>query len=118
MFLLISAGISLLLVLVSLVFRVAGKLRLGIPLLYVAVMGFVFPEWAAAHELLANTILGVLLGLVVVSWGVTLYRKIRNWRDDRWMDRMLSNQIERAYRNGATDITIETCDGYPVVTYR
>lgn len=115
MFSLISLGISLALVLLSFVLRVAGKLRLGIPLLYVVLASTVFHEWAAAHELLANIILGVLLGLVVVSWIVSLVRRIR---ESRWMERSLANQLDAAYRNGATDITIDTSSGYPVVNYR
>lgn len=52
MFFFISLGLSLGLLLLSLIFRIAGKLRLGIPLLYVLVVSFGFPGWASKNEFL------------------------------------------------------------------
>ena len=118
MFFFISLGLSLGLLLLSLIFRIAGKLRLGIPLLYVLVVSFGFPGWASKNELLANGILGVLLGIVLISWVVTLIRKIRDWRADRQMIRSLEAQLAFAHQNGATDISVEIYDGQPVVVYQ
>lgn len=108
MFFFISLGLSLGLLLLSLIFRIAGKLRLGVPLLYVLIVSVGFPGWASKNELLANGILGVLLGLVLISWGVTLIRKIQDWRADRQMTRSLEAQLAFAYQNGAQDIIVET----------
>ncbi|HJD24368.1 MAG TPA: hypothetical protein H9694_09565 [Firmicutes bacterium] len=117
-FFFISLGLSLGLLLLSLIFRIAGKLRLGIPLLYVLVVSFGFPGWASKNELLANGILGVLLGIVLISWVVTLIRKIRDWRADRQMTRSLEVQLAFACQNGAQDISVEMYDGQPVVIYQ
>lgn len=62
-------------VMVVLVFR----LRLAIPLLYALLLPILCPEWYEAHEVLGNGIFFGLLGLVALSWAVTLVRRIRAW---------------------------------------
>ena len=75
---LIPVGISVVLLLLSLVFRVAAKLRLTLPIIYIILMAFVFNDWADKHEVLSIGILIVILVLVVISWIYSFIKAIRN----------------------------------------
>lgn len=57
----LSLGISAVLLILSLLFRLAGKFRLTLPLLYFLLTATVLNPWAAAHETLAFAILYGLL---------------------------------------------------------
>lgn len=52
------------------------RLRLTIPLLYALLVPFLFRDWYYAHEALGNGIFFGLLGLVAVSWAVSVIRKV------------------------------------------
>ena len=52
------------------------RLRLTIPLLYALLVPILCPEWYDAHEALGNGIFFGLLGLVAVSWAVSVIRKV------------------------------------------
>ena len=71
------AVLSLGLALLGGVIRLAQVLRLSVPLLYGAVVITVFRPWYLAHTALADGIFLVLVGLVVLSWVVTLMRVVR-----------------------------------------
>ena len=60
-----------------LLFRIAGKLRLSLPLLYALVVPTIFHEWYYAHLFLATGIWYGMLGLVAVSWVVTVVNYFR-----------------------------------------
>ena len=60
----------------SILFRVAGALRLSIPLLYALIVPTVFHGWYYAHTGLATGIWYAMLGLVAVSWAVSIVRKV------------------------------------------
>ena len=64
-------------ILLFLLIRYAGKLRLAIPLWYVLLVPTVFHEWYDAHEFLAIGIWFGMLTLVALSWVVTLTKRIR-----------------------------------------
>ena len=68
---------------VSLIFRLAHKLRLTIPLLYFLAVPTVLRNWYAVHTALAAWILYALLALAALSWVVTLLRVIRDAKEDR-----------------------------------
>lgn len=53
------------------------RLRLTIPLLYALLVPILCPEWYDAHEALGNSIFFGLLALTLLSWTVTLARKVR-----------------------------------------
>lgn len=53
------------------------RLRLTIPLLYALLVPILCPEWYDAYEALGNGIFFGLLVLTLLSWTVTLVRKIR-----------------------------------------
>ena len=57
--------------------RLAQALRLSVPLLYGALVITVFRPWYLAHTALADGIFFVLVGLVALSWVVSLIRVVR-----------------------------------------
>ena len=68
MMILIAAGIGTL----ALLLRMAVLARLTIPLLYTMSMLTVFHGWYQAHTALADNILFALVGLVILSWMLSL----------------------------------------------
>ena len=63
----------------ALMLRLVSLLRLTIPLGYAIVVSLCFGEWYHAHEALGDGIFFALLGLVVLSWVISITRKIRAW---------------------------------------
>ena len=63
----------------ALLLRLVSLLRLTIPLGYAIVVSLCFGEWYHAHEALGDGIFFALLGLVALSWIVSMMRKIRAW---------------------------------------
>ena len=70
-YLFLMLGVSLLLPLLRLAFR----LRLGLPMLFALGMLTVCHGWYQAHTALADGILLLLVGAAALSWVVTLVRK-------------------------------------------
>lgn len=61
---------------ISILVRLVKTLRLTIPLLYALLVPFLFRDWYYAHEALGNGFFFGLLGLVAVSWAVSVIRKV------------------------------------------
>ena len=57
--------------------RLAQALLLSVPLLYGALVITVFRPWYLTHTALADGIFFVLVGLVALSWVVSLIRVVR-----------------------------------------
>lgn len=74
MMILIAAGIGTL----ALLLRMAVLARLTIPLLYTLSMLTVFHGWYLVNTILADRILFALVGLVVLSWLLTLGKRVRD----------------------------------------
>ena len=98
--LMISLGIPILLLILSLLFRLAGKLRLTLPLLYFLLTATFLNKWAAAHETLAFAILYLLLAFSIISWLFSLKNALRDRRYYKAMEEDMSWQIDRARKNG------------------
>ena len=62
--------------LLSLLFHAASLLHLGLPLLYALLGPTLFSGWYYSHYALANVIWYALIALGLISWGVSLVRKI------------------------------------------
>lgn len=71
------AVLSLGLALLGWVIRLAQVLRLSVPLLYGALVITVFRPWYLTHTALADGIFFVLVGLVALSWVVSLIHVVR-----------------------------------------
>ena len=63
----------------ALLLRAISLLRLTIPLSYAIVVSLCFGEWYHAHEVLGDSIFFALLGVVVLSWVISIAQKIRAW---------------------------------------
>ena len=61
----------------TLLFRIAGRLRLSIPLLYALVVPTIFHQWYYANYAVANGIWYGMLVLAALSWVVTLVHYFR-----------------------------------------
>ena len=62
--------------LLSALFHAASFLHLTLPLLYALLVPTLFSGWYYSHYTLANVIWYVLIALGLISWGVSLVRKI------------------------------------------
>ena len=107
MFMILGVGLFLL----PILFRLAVKLRLGIPMLYAVLMLTVFHGWYQAHIALADSIFFALVGLAVLSWVVTLLRRLwgvlEDWREERAMAELLAYRIRQARAAGEYAINTE-----------
>ena len=63
------------LIFLPVLFRLALRLRLGIPMAYAIVVPTVFRSWYLTNTALADGIFFVLVGLIVLSWLITLAKK-------------------------------------------
>ena len=59
--------------------RLVSLFRLTIPLSYAVVVSLCFGEWYHTHEALGDGVFFVLLGMVAISWVISIVRKIRTW---------------------------------------
>ena len=73
----LTACLSMMLHLLLLLIRIAMKLRLSIPLVYLVLMLTVFQPWYRAHTALADGIFLALVGCTVLSWIISLVRFAR-----------------------------------------
>lgn len=102
------AGIALL----PLLFRLALKLRLGIPMLYAVLALTLFHDWTRANPALADGVLFALVGLVILSWVVTGARKLYDFidqcREDRAAAELFALRVRQARSNGKYAISAGT----------
>ena len=107
MFMILGVGLFLL----PILFRLALKLRLGIPMLYAVLMLTVFHGWYQAHTALADSIFFALIGLAALSWVVTLLRRLwdllEDWREERAMADLLAYRVQQARAAGEYVIDTE-----------
>ena len=73
----VTACLSMTLHLLRLLIRIAIRLRLSIPLVYLVLMLTVFQPWYRVHATLADGIFLVLLSCVMLSWIISLVRFAR-----------------------------------------
>lgn len=96
----ISLGFTVVLLLLSLIFKITGKLRLTLPILYFLLTATVLNRWAVAHEQLALGILFALVALSVISWLFSLRSYLQERRYYKAMNDDISWQIQRARQRG------------------
>ena len=73
----LTACLSMMLHLPLLLIRIAIKLRLSVPLVYLVLMLTAFRPWYRVHATLADGIFLVMLGCVMLSWIISLVRFVR-----------------------------------------
>lgn len=77
----------------SAVLRLAAIFRLAIPLIYALVVPTLFHEWYYANQALAEGIWYGMLAIVVLSWLVSLVRKLLSIRKRRKEERELVQSL-------------------------
>ena len=91
-------------ILLSIVFRLAAVFRLTIPLVYALIVPTIFHEWYYANQTLANVIWYALLAAVALSWVISLVRKIRGIllrrREDKMLELIMLNRMREAQMYG------------------
>ena len=91
-------------ILLSIVFRLAAVFRLTIPMVYALIVPTVFHEWYYANQTLANVIWYALLAVVVLSWVVSLVRKVQDIllrrREDKMLELIVLNRMREAQMYG------------------
>lgn len=104
-FMILGFGFALL----PLLLRLALKLRLGVPLLYCALMLTVFHGWYQAHAALADGILFAMAGLVALSWVATLVRKlavvVNAFFENIAAAKLLANRVRQARLAGESIVS-------------
>ena len=116
-------GAALLMLALSLAFKVAGKLRLSIPLVYLLITSFgssiFFPEWVNEHEPLLLLGLYILIALAVFNWIYSLIKIICARRTKKQYNKAfeddVASQIQRARALGIDVGAIVIRDGGTVV---
>ena len=73
----VTACLSMMFYLLLLLIRIAMKLRLSIPLVYLVLMLTVFQPWYRAHTAFADGIFLALVGCTVLSWIISFVRFVR-----------------------------------------
>ena len=73
----LTACFSVMVQLLLLLIRIAMKLRLSIPLVYLVLMLTAFRPWYRTHTALADGIFLALVGCTVLSWIFSLVRFVR-----------------------------------------
>ena len=86
----------------SLVLRIAAKLRLTIPVLYLLAIGVstVFTDWATQHERQILWGLYAQLALVALSWIFTAVNALRSRINGDWEEDDIAWQLRRARELG------------------
>ena len=96
-------GIGALIILLSIIFRMAAVFRLTIPLLYALIAPTLFFNWFHAHQALAEGIGYALLGLTALSWVYSFIRKVRQWFDNRREDKIVEEMMLRRIRDAKAE---------------
>ena len=104
---LMIAGLGVL----ALLSRLAALTRMTIPLLYTVSMLTVFHSWYRAHTVLADRILFALVGLVVLSWLLSLLGRVWSFiqekRDNRAAVEYFKYRVRKAKEDGEDTISTE-----------
>ena len=73
----LTACFSVMVQLLLLLIRIAMKLRLSIPLVYLVLMLTAFRPWYRVHTAFADGIFLALVGCTVLSWIISFVRFVR-----------------------------------------
>ena len=107
MFMILGIGLFLL----PILFRLALKLRLGVPMLYALLALTVFHGWYQAHTVLADGIFFAMVALTALSWVVTLLRHLwdllEDWREERAAAELLAYRVRQARAAGEYSLSTE-----------
>ena len=96
--------LGIVMIFLSIVFRLAAVFRLTIPLLYALIVPTVFHEWYHSNQQLGDLIGYLLLAAVALSWVISLVRKIRGIllrrREDKMLELIMLSRMREAQMHG------------------
>ena len=105
--LIISFGILSL----SLLLRLAHKLRLTLPLLYALIVPTIFRRWYLTHPALAAYLFCALLAAIAVSWLISLWRIVSDAIEERTANsaaiQRFAERVRQARANGESVVSTE-----------
>ena len=105
--LLMSFGILAL----SLLLRLAHKLRLTLPLLYALIVPTIFRRWYLTHPALAAYLFCALLAAIAVSWLVSLWRVVSDAIEERTANsaavQRFAERVRQARASGESVVSTE-----------
>jgi len=113
----------LLIALLPLILKLLIKLRCSFAIGYIVLANTVLRDWTSDNTQLADGILFVIVAVTLLSWGVTIYKKVAAHygfsRADRQRGKLLVSQLKAAHSNGVSNhkIFIKSADGLPIVKY-
>lgn len=87
-------------IVLSLLFKVSGKLRLTIPLVYLILVSTIFSSWSSENETLAIGILVALVVLSIGSWFISLVKFISRKRQTKFTGGDMKYQLQKAREMG------------------
>lgn len=102
LFAVLLLGTTVLLMFISLAMKIAGKLRLTLPFIYllVAVISTFFTDWTTENEQLVLYGLYFLIAISILSWFKSLKDFISSKRYNRAVEEDVSWQIQKARERG------------------
>ena len=96
----LSVVLRVVILLLSVLFRLAAAFRLTIPLLYALTVPTLFSGWYHSHQALAEGLLWALLGLSLLSWAASLLRELARHRRNKPQRTALLRRLHEAGRRG------------------
>jgi hypothetical protein len=98
-------------IVISIILRVASALGLTIPLLYGLLAPTLFSEWFHANQQLAEGIGWALLGFVALTWVLSIVRKIARLaeqrREDKTAEEVFLYRLRQAKAQGIDTVSTE-----------
>ena len=95
----------------SLLLRLAHKLRLTLPLLYAVLVPTIFRRWHLTHPALSAYLFCALLVVIAVSWLVSLWRIVSDAIEDRTANsaavQRFAERVRQARANGESVVSTE-----------
>ena len=113
----------LLIALLPLILKLLIKLRCGFAIGYIVLANTLLRDWSSNNAQLSDGILFAIVALTLLSWGVTIYKKVAEHygfsRVDRKRGKLLIAQLKAAHSAGVPmdKIFIKAADGLPIVKY-
>ncbi|MEA4894000.1 MAG: hypothetical protein VB064_01925 [Oscillospiraceae bacterium] len=113
----------LLIALLPLILKLLIKLRCGFAIVYIVLANTVLRDWASSNTRLSDGILLAIIVLTLISWGVTIYKKLAEHygfsRAAKQRKKLLAAQLKAAQSAGVPTgkVKIHFYDGLPLVRY-
>lgn len=95
----------------SLLLRLAHKLRLTLPLLYAVLVPTIFRRWYLTHPALAAYLFCALLAAIALSWLISLWRIVSDAIDERTTNsaavQRFAERVRQARASGESVVSTE-----------